>query len=250
MGMGFTLPWADQEKRVCCFVRATISSLLIEAGVIGAAVSAVVMKRGCYRPASLITTTNPRVSFGREVDGALFVPLRQLGPEPAVEVWPHPELLFGALTLEENGSLESLTRGAYARMIEDARAAGYPYFLRMWNYVGDINEFDEGRERYQLFCAGRHDAFVAAGYQHGADLPAASAVGSHGRGLVVYFLASREPGVQVENPRQISAYDYPAQYGPKSPSFSRLTVWRSEEHTSELQSPCNLVCRLLLEKKN
>src|SRR5256885_10563336 len=43
---------------------------------------------------------------------------------------------------------------------------------------------------------------------------------------------------------------------------SLLTVWyermkespravlrRSEEHTSELQSPCNLVCRLLLEKK-
>src|SRR5256885_4947987 len=29
--------------------------------------------------------------------------------------------------------------------------------------------------------------------------------------------------------------------------FSRLV--RSEEHTSELQSPCNLVCRLLLEKK-
>src|SRR5256885_1553553 len=27
-------------------------------------------------------------------------------------------------------------------------------------------------------------------------------------------------------------------------------VHRSEEHTSELQSPCNLVCRLLLEKKN
>src|SRR5256885_11681352 len=26
--------------------------------------------------------------------------------------------------------------------------------------------------------------------------------------------------------------------------------FRSEEHTSELQSPCNLVCRLLLEKKN
>src|SRR2546426_8851420 len=25
---------------------------------------------------------------------------------------------------------------------------------------------------------------------------------------------------------------------------------RSEEHTSEVQSPCNLVCRLLLEKKN
>src|SRR2546426_10637491 len=30
---------------------------------------------------------------------------------------------------------------------------------------------------------------------------------------------------------------------------SSATVYRSEEHTSELQSPCNLVCRLLLEKK-
>src|SRR6266566_1294422 len=28
-----------------------------------------------------------------------------------------------------------------------------------------------------------------------------------------------------------------------------LTLGRSEEHTPELQSPCNLVCRLLLEKK-
>src|SRR2546426_5827826 len=31
--------------------------------------------------------------------------------------------------------------------------------------------------------------------------------------------------------------------------FDELTIGRSEEHTSELQSPCNLVCRLLLEKK-
>src|SRR5256885_7813797 len=29
----------------------------------------------------------------------------------------------------------------------------------------------------------------------------------------------------------------------------RINRLRSEEHTSELQSPCNLVCRLLLEKK-
>src|SRR5256885_8485120 len=43
------------------------------------------------------------------------------------------------------------------------------------------------------------------------------------------------------------------------PNRERFAVWlssigfsndRSEEHTSELQSPCNLVCRLLLEKKN
>src|SRR5256885_3599840 len=33
-------------------------------------------------------------------------------------------------------------------------------------------------------------------------------------------------------------------------TFDGLFLSRSEEHTSELQSPCNLVCRLLLEKKN
>src|SRR5256885_11948560 len=31
--------------------------------------------------------------------------------------------------------------------------------------------------------------------------------------------------------------------------FFGILYFRSEEHTSELQSPCNLVCRLLLEKK-
>src|SRR5256885_11547498 len=34
------------------------------------------------------------------------------------------------------------------------------------------------------------------------------------------------------------------------PSWRGPSRLRSEEHTSELQSPCNLVCRLLLEKKN
>src|SRR2546426_4122093 len=32
-------------------------------------------------------------------------------------------------------------------------------------------------------------------------------------------------------------------------ALGRSSSTRSEEHTSELQSPCNLVCRLLLEKK-
>src|SRR2546426_11448095 len=37
--------------------------------------------------------------------------------------------------------------------------------------------------------------------------------------------------------------------GPKVRVEVAGALWRSEEHTSELQSPCNLVCRLLLEKK-
>src|SRR5256885_9119838 len=40
--------------------------------------------------------------------------------------------------------------------------------------------------------------------------------------------------------------------GPRARARARRACGseRSEEHTSELQSPCNLVCRLLLEKKN
>src|SRR5256885_3761826 len=37
--------------------------------------------------------------------------------------------------------------------------------------------------------------------------------------------------------------------GSTSEHFTSKITARSEEHTSELQSPCNLVCRLLLEKK-
>src|SRR5256885_9895848 len=36
---------------------------------------------------------------------------------------------------------------------------------------------------------------------------------------------------------------------PSAWEYSSAGSTRSEEHTSELQSPCNLVCRLLLEKK-
>src|SRR5205807_7082623 len=38
-------------------------------------------------------------------------------------------------------------------------------------------------------------------------------------------------------------------FGPRCPAWSPRRTLRSEEHTSELQSPCNLVCRLLLDKK-
>src|SRR2546426_10229172 len=41
----------------------------------------------------------------------------------------------------------------------------------------------------------------------------------------------------------------PASSTPDASPARRLPHRRSEEHTSELQSPCNLVCRLLLEKK-
>src|SRR5690348_17835627 len=53
----------------------------------------------------------------------------------------------------------------------------------------------------------------------------------------------RQRGVVSEEQRQ------PARRGRRLPAKHRARRVRSEEHTSELQSPVHLVCRLLLEKK-
>src|SRR2546426_12751507 len=45
-------------------------------------------------------------------------------------------------------------------------------------------------------------------------------------------------------------YGQAEEAGREAEAAARHRWSRSEEHTSELQSPCNLVCRLLLEKKN
>src|SRR2546426_5985183 len=64
----------------------------------------------------------------------------------------------------------------------------------------------------------------------------------------------RVPGCKAasaRNPRSSSeTISTPACRAAASTGASGGTPGRSEEHTSELQSPCNLVCRLLLEKKN
>src|SRR5256885_13054085 len=58
-------------------------------------------------------------------------------------------------------------------------------------------------------------------------------------------LANIEGRIETDRHGQIITSPPPA---PSHGSF-QLEIGRSEEHTSELQSPCNLVCRLLLEKK-
>src|SRR5256885_11221516 len=65
-----------------------------------------------------------------------------------------------------------------------------------------------------------------------------------------YFPAAESP--QLRPPVRIrSAFwlDRKPDFRPSFPYCVFLRAVRSEEHTSELQSPCNLVCRLLLEKK-
>ncbi len=175
------------------------------------------------------------IAFG---EALLSVDVPQLGA-PSAEVWRSPlpvqryaregiklagdgDILFGALSCDDADPRRAAAC-VYDRLLGVARAEGYPHLLRVWNHVHDINRIDDGLERYRAFCAGRHEAFAKHGYAMRGDLPAASAVGMRAGGVASYFAASRAPAVSVENPRQVSAYDYPPRYGVRSPSFSRAT---------------------------
>jgi enamine deaminase RidA (YjgF/YER057c/UK114 family) len=124
-------------------------------------------------------------------------------------------------------ALHGATVGAYRDIYATLDAVGYPHLLRVWNYLPDINLDSHGSERYRQFNSARQAALRAAGKPLTGNVPAASALGaSHGSPLLVYFLAGRTPPVYIENPRQLSAYRYPHQYGPHSPVFSRATLLR------------------------
>src|SRR5256885_5482602 len=64
--------------------------------------------------------------------------------------------------------------------------------------------------------------------------------------LFPYTTLFRSPAIAVLGRRAGAAGSAPV---PVVERAAGLAAGRSEEHTSELQSPCNLVCRLLLEKK-
>ena len=121
------------------------------------------------------------------------------------------EVLFGALQLEESPGmlLDTVTYTAYRRLLVQARALGYPHLLRVWNYFPHINRESDGLERYQRFCAGRHQALAEGLWDFPRTLPAGTAVGTMSGPLKIHFLAARQPGTHVENPRQVSAYEYP-----------------------------------------
>jgi chorismate lyase/3-hydroxybenzoate synthase len=137
------------------------------------------------------------------------------------------EALFFQLLLDEAAypSLTEASADAYARLQAFLAQAGYPSLLRLWVYFPRINAGEGPAERYQQFCLGRGQVLErASGYE--ARLPAATVIGSLAPGLVLYGLAAHEPGQQVENPRQLSAFHYPRQYAPRSPAFSRARLKR------------------------
>jgi chorismate lyase / 3-hydroxybenzoate synthase len=133
--------------------------------------------------------------------------------------------LFAAIDMDEaaHGGPSATARRAYEQLRGFLAKRSEQHVLRVWNYLGAINQGEEDAERYRQFCEGRAAGmadFFAEGY------PAATAIGHHAgeRRLQVYLLACDRPGIRVENPRQVSAWCYPRQYGRTPPSFARAMV--------------------------
>ncbi|WP_158882516.1 pteridine-dependent deoxygenase [Rhodanobacter sp. L36] len=133
--------------------------------------------------------------------------------------------LFAAIELDEteHGGPLRTAQLAYEQMHRFVGARGTQHVTRVWNYLGAINQGEDDAERYKQFCEGRArgmGSFFADGF------PAATAIGhlDSAPRLQVYLLACDQPGTRVENPRQVSAWRYPRQYGRTPPSFARAMV--------------------------
>ncbi len=123
------------------------------------------------------------------------------------------------------------TRELYSRLLHIIKQRGYPHIVKAWNFIPGINHGEGDQEHYRQFCKGRAEAFDAAGLS-GRHMPAGTGVGAPAQqGLGVFILASPKKSYVIENPRQMSAYHYPKQYGPRSPAFSRGTVVRNGSNT-------------------
>ncbi len=154
------------------------------------------------------------------------------GSDSGVVYSCNSDVMFGYIVLNENdyADIHSVAKQGYDAIIRVIENKGFPNLIRVWNFLPDINQDIDHMERYRSFCTGRYETLISI--QGEKDFPAASAIGSHKPGVLILFLAAKEASLQIENPRQKSAFKYPKQYGPTSPSFSRATLkrWGQEQH--------------------
>lgn len=179
------------------------------------------------------------VTFGDPVaGGGLRIATPWLAGSRTEELFTHavPAAVSTGVTLYRSGSwllgharepfvpaeLTTRSEALYRRLLAATRGL---HLYRIWNYVPQINAEHAGLEHYRAFCAGRSAAFEAefgGGFQR--QLPAASAVGCEGGDMDVIFVAGEAAPKHLENPEQMPAYQYPQEYGPRSPSFARATI--------------------------
>lgn len=137
------------------------------------------------------------------------------------------QLTMGHIALDwrSAGGMRSASKAAYDLLQSYLQQSPHPWPMKIWNYIPDINQGEGDDELYRQFCLGRADA-VMIDPGDAPPLPAATGIGAPAGepALQIYFLSGALPGMDVENPRQVSAWRYPRQYGPRSPLFSRGTI--------------------------
>ncbi len=132
--------------------------------------------------------------------------------------------------------LESLTHKSYLELMAAVRSTDHKKLAKAWNYLGSINDGDGDLERYRRFSAGRAMAFEELNVSDNIA-PTGTGVGTiRDLGLTIIALASKHPLELVENPRQLSAFNYPRQYGPSSPKFARCGYVTNDKHILYLLS--------------
>lgn len=153
------------------------------------------------------------------------------GSDDGIRFSRNDRVVFGhyRIDLTRDVDVAAATAVAYGKIRAFVQRHKCPHIFRIWNYIPDIARVESGIERYQAFCVGRHSS-VCDGEAFENALPAASAIGTHACDLQITFMAADTPARQIENPRQVSAFRYPRQYGPRSPSFSRAVLMEWDRH--------------------
>jgi enamine deaminase RidA (YjgF/YER057c/UK114 family) len=162
--------------------------------------------------------------LGGEAVESLFSGTEPAGRSGALRLFRQGDWLLGGATVYLGSlSLEEAAQELYTDIFQAAHGL---HLARIWQYVPAINAAGPGGlENYRIFCRARSLAFERHyGTAFKQVLPSASAVGAPAGILTVIFAASPAAPRHVENPLQVAAYEYPADYGPRAPSFARATV--------------------------
>lgn len=113
------------------------------------------------------------------------------------------------------------THDAYLEMLHAIAGTPHRHIVKIWNYFGEITRGEGDREKYRQFSMGRATAFD----KHrllGEVVPTGTAIGTvDAKQFSIISLCTSHNFRAAENPRQVSAFEYPRQYGPRSPKFSR-----------------------------
>ncbi|MES1938847.1 pteridine-dependent deoxygenase like protein [Salinisphaera sp. T5B8] len=135
-------------------------------------------------------------------------------------------MAFAALHIDDGEHIdrpEQIQQAAfdtYNQLFRLQRSLGLGQVQRIWHWLSNVTAGEGDDERYRRFCRGRAEALD--GHDHGMPvLPPATLVSSHRRGLRMHALLADTAVVPIENPRQVSAYAYPRDYGERPPAFAR-----------------------------